>query len=696
MIISFTQRKTELEMDDATSLIQFSRNTPVSVCLSDNTYLSNTDIPHPNYRYALTWQDKNRINVAKTDLEYDKETELYYGKIGKAATIFSGLTYVSLAAIDVDSGITLTTHSAEVYILRSIDPESAFIDDPASLSDIIDKAVDKWITANGVTTGATAEQVEQIEQNTQAISSLSEESVRYKRILTAVDDLNDVTDSGIYVFNTGDVPANAPFGNLSNVTVFAADYNADLRYVVQIVQRTGTNNDQYIAIRNRNDDASGGSWSPWYYPVMASSRHPTDSAVHCVTSALTDTAVVADWDDVTCNIIYTVADDAGIANSPIFDYAYNMIVINGRTSSAIQTGALQIAVECQTGRVLMRGYSAGAWTDWRSNSLQYMVESAALMQYENLLANISENVALAASMNWTDHPGNEAGVFTSMNYSPNYNLQTYTGMLSGMVWTRIVNRNTHKIYRDWQNDISQAPMEILALGDSICRGYRNGQKGFVGDLHLPYTNIGVSSATISTVTTSVTNIPMQLSNHHKNNPDYYPDVIISDGGINDYICNAPMGDIPTAPITTDEEASTLDKSTVMGGLQYLLYQMITLYPNAQRFFLLAHKMYYVNGGYYCPTHKNGQGYTQEDIFNAIGACCEVYSTKLIDIYGESFLDSAFPAYRSATNYTGDNIGDTAAETAMINYDGIHPLPAGYLHGYIPIVRQALRLGTANN
>lgn len=149
MIISFTQRKTELEMDDATSLIQFSRNTPVSVRLSDNTYLSNADIPHPNYRYILTWQDKNRINVAKTDLEYDEEAELYYGKIGKAATIFSGLTYVALAAIDTDSGITLTTHSAEVYILRSIDPESAFIEDPASLSDVIDGAVDAWLTANG-------------------------------------------------------------------------------------------------------------------------------------------------------------------------------------------------------------------------------------------------------------------------------------------------------------------------------------------------------------------------------------------------------------------------------------------------------------------------------------------------------------------------------------------------------------------
>ena len=155
MIISFTQRKTELEMDDATSLIQFSRNTPVSVRLSDNTYLSNTDIPHPNYRYILTWQDKNRTSVAKTDLEYDEETELYYGKIGKAATIFSGLTYVALAAIDTDSGITLTTHSAEVYILRSVDPESAFIEDPATLADVVAAAVDSWLQANGIPTDST-------------------------------------------------------------------------------------------------------------------------------------------------------------------------------------------------------------------------------------------------------------------------------------------------------------------------------------------------------------------------------------------------------------------------------------------------------------------------------------------------------------------------------------------------------------
>lgn len=225
---------------------------------------------------------------------------------------------------------------------------------------------------------------------------------------------------------------------------------------------------------------------------------------------------------------------------------------------------------------------------------------------------------------------------------------------------------------------------VLTVGDSICRGYRNGERGFVGDLNVCLKNLGVSGATLSTARSDVTNIPTQLAEAD----NFIPDVIIADGGYNDYMQEAPLGDIPAAPANHSGEPA---EDTVMGGLQRLFLLMKEKYPDARKFFVITHRVY--RDGMYLPTTENLQGYTQQDLHDAIVACCEVYGVGVIDVYAESPLDSFYEDYRSAENYTWltdpDWIRARSNLTDYIDADGIHPLTRGYAECYVPLVKRAL-------
>ena len=327
------------------------------------------------------------------------------------------------------------------------------------------------------------------------------------------------------------------------------------------------------------------------------------------------------------------------------------------------------------------------WVDERAGIADngLIVDSA---PYNRLTTNLTDYgfYGLTASQ-WDDLPCGSC-VLQVYRYSLNYVYQVATDVSSGKEYNRIVNRNDYTVFRDWVTSDGSQPVKILALGDSICYGYRNSLKGFVGDLGLPYKNIGVSGATISNKYTAATNIPDQLVQL----TDYDPDVIISDGGVNDYYQNAELGVIPVAVVTTDGEAEALNRNTVMGGLQYLLYKMVTLYPKAQRFFLLTHKTTAnINGTVADWTvTKNNAGYTQTELFDAIKTVCKLYSVKVIDVFGESMINTAFDVYKSDVAYTTDN---SVTNTEFVDSDGIHPLAYGYLHGYVPLVKQALQIGS---
>ena len=175
--------------------------------------------------------------------------------------------------------------------------------------------------------------------------------------------------------------------------------------------------------------------------------------------------------------------------------------------------------------------------------------------------------------------------------------------------------------------------------------------------------------------------------------NYIPDVIIAEGGINDYFADVKLGQIPSKPVTNNENYNRLDSTTITGALQKLFYRMIQSFPNAQRYFLITHKTYDTQQQKYLPTTKNQAGYSQQDLHDAIVICCNLYGVKIIDVYNDSILDSAFNSnvspkkWSELSNTSGDK---KIKETALIDKDGVHPFANGYLQGYAPLIKAALK------
>ncbi len=349
---------------------------------------------------------------------------------------------------------------------------------------------------------------------------------------------------------------------------------------------------------------------------------------------------------------------------------------------------LQIAINYDTGKMFTRVISKAdhsIYREWSATSgsiggvpqFRHVENSE---DYDRLTSKLVEDGYYSCTYSrWDDLPGGNCALLV-FRYSTNYVVQLAVEYESGSIFSRIVNRNDFSIYRDWNTSNDYSNVKILAVGDSICYGARNGTKGFIGDLGLAYKNDGLSGATLSNHRSDVLTVGDQLVN-----AEYDPDVIIANGGINDYTRSAPMGTIPTKAITTDAECDKLDRTTAMGGLQYLLYKMITKYPSAQRFFLLSHKTK-KSTGIDCTTTPNEQGYTQTDLFNAIKTVCALYNVQIIDVFGQSVINTNYDIYRSPVEYSEDQ---SVTDEYFVDYDGVHPLAYGYTHGYVPIVRAAL-------
>ena len=71
--------------------------------------------------------------------------------------------------------------------------------------------------------------------------------------------------------------------------------------------------------------------------------------------------------------------------------------------------------------------------------------------------------------------------------------------------------------------------------------------------------------------------------------------------------------------------------------------------------------------------------------------------EIIDVYERGIINTLFDAYRSQTHYTYDAQDNWASAisnvTDFVDADGVHPLERGYLEGYVPLIREAIRIGT---
>ena len=289
------------------------------------------------------------------------------------------------------------------------------------------------------------------------------------------------------------------------------------------------------------------------------------------------------------------------------------------------------------------------------------------------------------STNYDDIPyGSYA--FKVYPYTDNWVMQIATEVNTGTMYSRVVNKKTFAVFRDWCGVGGYDPVSILCVGDSIAKGSRNSGKGFVGDLRLPYKNKGVSGATLS----SGSEYGM-IAEQVTNEADFTPDIIIANGGINDYQLGIELGTIPKKPISNEAEYTGNNTSTVVGGINALFFRMIKFFPKAQRYFLLIHKV--TRNGVYYPTTPNNAGYTQEMLSDTIKSMCKLYGVKVIDVYNDGIIDTAFEQYVSPVSYADDN---SVTNREYVDSDGLHPLAYGYLHGYVPHVKAAIGLGTVKS
>ena len=478
--------------------------------------------------------------------------------------------------------------------------------------------------------------------------------------------------------------------------------------------------------------------------------------------------ILADFNNLPNNIIrgcgvYVIpqssseADDisAGmikIANAPVTGQMTGLIVTLGRRADRIG-GDTQIFIPWHGGTILYRQYNSVsveqsqtfAWSDWVTGNEEIEAAISELPQfraginsahadYNNLLSRCTKDGFFIANPdNWADLPYNSDGfVIINTKYS-NYILQTAVAVTSGLVYNRIVHSTNFTVFHDWEMpDGIDRRLKVLAVGDSICYGGRNNNKGFIGDLGTQNTNKSIVGIRLSERNSSSIpstrdvesgyfrpSIPrlFDFAVGEEAIPDasaypsnmqfnanvitslsaiqlpsgYQPDVIIISGGTNDYIQNAALGVTPTTPIYDAISAVNLDRTTVMGGLQYLFYSMITTYPAAEKFFLIQHKV--CSNNVYWVSTDNTAGYSQQDLHDAIVACCRVYGIKVIDVYNDSPLNTIFPEYCSPTSWSSDN---SLTDTEYVDNDGIHPMELGYKTFYIPLVKAALKGNTSGN
>ena len=96
---------------------------------------------------------------------------------------------------------------------------------------------------------------ERLSSAEELLSSVNSTGLVYRRTLTSADDLDNITESGIYVYSTSSRPANAPFENAAVVEVFGSTSSKSQK--IQRAYRYGMAG--YAAFRPYYD----GKWSSW-------------------------------------------------------------------------------------------------------------------------------------------------------------------------------------------------------------------------------------------------------------------------------------------------------------------------------------------------------------------------------------------------------------------------------------------------
>lgn len=132
--------------------------------------------------------------------------------------------------------------------------------------------------------------------------------------------------------------------------------------------------------------------------------------------------------------------------------------------------------------------------------------------------------------------------------------------------------------------------KILCIGDSICEGVGASGKPYpywIQQWHETATvyNLGVGGMTIAQKDESITNsMPVRIASGEFENEDYAdPDIIVFEGGINDFMNNVKHGYI--------QKSYNVSKYvTFCQGMEYMFNYFKTLFPKARMIFCSTHNL----------------------------------------------------------------------------------------------------------
>ena len=204
---------------------------------------------------------------------------------------------------------------------------------------------------------------------------------------------------------------------------------------------------------------------------------------------------------------------------------------------------------------------------------------------------------------------------------------------------------------------------LFNFGDSIAAGDGNNGKGyaelFASKYDMVCYDFAVGGATLGE--TDSNNITTQVNTALSKG--IIPDYILIEGGTNDIASyNVPIGQI-----TTDYNVNNFDKSTTIGGLEWIIYTLKTNFPSAKIAFVSVHRM-------------GSRGYLNQ--IERQGACvdtCKKWSIPVIDIFNRGNLNTFLPEYHKFTNPT----------ESQPNGDRTHPNELGYVTFYLPLIYETL-------
>ena len=157
--IEFAQEGQALRLTSDSVPVQFSDGLPVQIVVDAN-YVSATEL------YLMTRPNKGA--PSRTVLTLSSRTAS--GEISRMALMQSGMVDFVLAG-KIDDAI-LPTASCRVYVLPSVDPQSAELaQDPETVTSVVDASVERYLTEHPVTSGATEKEAAQIAANTAALDT---------------------------------------------------------------------------------------------------------------------------------------------------------------------------------------------------------------------------------------------------------------------------------------------------------------------------------------------------------------------------------------------------------------------------------------------------------------------------------------------------------------------------------------------